>query len=406
MDALPLKSLTKGGVSSVGIQTRPQIVPNKMHLIWCGKRMPDYALHTVHRFCARARRKVRPYSINLWLERRCQYQSTQALHPEYMDMEKAGILKLRNLDELNDRIKEEYTDKSAELFHQFTSREGVGIECQAARADIYRLEILRQEGGIYSDMDADFYPWAELAIQCSRDSKSKEDYLAKCFERMLGIYSLPKPFESWSEFYEKISQPDDNFLGQEKKELLKSFLAGVTNYIFSNSSRELVPLLLAGGFLFKSSDLFASLVCRDSINNNLIAAIAGHEFLEQALLAILNKHAEVDSITKRLQYGDRPSLELDGLDNKRLDPDLVLNYSGPYLLTTILKYYTERRRLERNSFKFPQDLGYLAFRKNTNELTSLTFAGLRNSERSYENDGVAHGARSWNKKPSSKFFDI
>ncbi len=395
---IPITSQSSGVIAqrnSVGI-------PHKVHLIWCGKKMPDYALHTVQRFSSKAKRRVAPYSVNLWLDKKSQYENARALHSEYVDMERVGTLKLRYLEELNLKVGEEYSEKDAELYHQFTSREGVGIECQAARADIYRLEILRQEGGIYSDMDADFYPWVELTERFSCDESAKKSYLEHYFRRKIGLSSPPKPFHSWPSFFQKISESPEDCKRLTGKDDYKALTREVIDYIILQSSKELDGLEAKSGILFKPSDLYPSR--RWLINNNLIGATPNHEFIKRALQKILKKYEQADSITRRIPYNGKTSA--DDMDMKRSNSVHVLYYSGPEHLSCLLKEYGKDESLAVQELTFNEDSSYIAMKKGRGIIDGVTFAGIRISERSYENTNKPHGARSWDKKPSKKSFEL
>ncbi|KEQ17099.1 hypothetical protein GZ78_14555 [Endozoicomonas numazuensis] len=364
--------------------------------------MPDYAINTVQRFCTRAKKKVEPYSVNLWLDRRVQYEKAQALRSEYIDMEKEGMLKVRTLDELNPKVKADYSDNEVKLYHQFTSREGIGIECQAARADMYRLEILRQEGGIYSDMDADFYPWSALAERFSCDDSTQRDYLEFYFRRKVGLSSPPKPFSSWSSFFQKISDSTDECKRLTGKDSFRTLISEIREYIFSQSSRELENIEAIGGVLFKRSDL--NFFKHWLINNNLIGALPNHKFIKTALLAILHKYAEADSITQRVPYDCKVSL--DQMDKRRTNPIQVLKYSGPEHLSLLLEQYAKDEKLTVENLTFNEDSSYLALQKGAGRIDDITFSGLRISEFSYEDSNKAHGARSWDKKPPLESFEL
>lgn len=104
------------------------------------------------------------FTVNLWLENTQNYYRTISELEISMPGLKLPGLRLRNFIELRQGMRTDpfYLESfkkgltRLKFFDTYMLREMAGLKNLAAAADIYRLEILRQEGGVYFDVDTEF----------------------------------------------------------------------------------------------------------------------------------------------------------------------------------------------------------------------------------------------------------
>jgi Glycosyltransferase sugar-binding region containing DXD motif len=132
--------------------------PHKIHFIWMGKNIPSKYLVNIIQFYRQSREK--DFEINLWTDRAASFYKTfyEGASPETSFFDAApdfkNAIKLRNINELYDNMRAYHQTKGRwEQLATALSRESIGSKNLGAKSDFLRIEILRQEGGVYIDTD-------------------------------------------------------------------------------------------------------------------------------------------------------------------------------------------------------------------------------------------------------------
>ncbi len=130
-----------------------ELPPKKIHFIWVGGPIPPNYLRSIQNLAKVAKRSG--FEINLWLDNKLNYTKTSSRY----DINVPN-LRLRNINELKARMETDrfYSDtpSKANRYWSYIDREMVGFNNLSAVSDLLRIEILRQEGGIYFDTDIKF----------------------------------------------------------------------------------------------------------------------------------------------------------------------------------------------------------------------------------------------------------
>lgn len=124
--------------------------PKIFNLVWVGSRMPKRFLHTLHHLAAYT--KKNNIELNLWVDNPINYHKTAAKNDITIPN-----LKIHNVNDLYQNMK--LDSAGNERYNEFMTtiiNERNGLKNEAAAVDLIRLEILRQKGGYYFDLDTDF----------------------------------------------------------------------------------------------------------------------------------------------------------------------------------------------------------------------------------------------------------
>lgn len=210
--------------------------PLILHFIWVGGHLPQKYLRTLIKIAPVARKSH--FTLNLWLDDIKNFNVSLDNFMGFNDQNKLFLdlainaktlgITLRNINELLPAMEKSNFYQNANRlrhFKNFVRREAVGFKNLAAVSDLLRYEILRQEGGIYSDTDTDFnieknslfepikLPWG-IKTTYFTETQNGNDIIATVPQHPALKYTLEHSLEA----YQKIDQRVSN-----KKSLLDNY---------------------------------------------------------------------------------------------------------------------------------------------------------------------------------------
>jgi hypothetical protein len=174
-----------------------KIIPEKMHFIWLGGKLPEKYLTSIMGVARVAKKDG--FSLSLWMDDSAIAHLEKTLINSDLtrkNLESIGI-RIQNIDTLKPAmLKDDFYMKDKEylssaptknkvnFFWHCVDKERVGSHNFAAASDLLRLEILRQEGGYYFDTDTLF---PSINLPPKPDKKLQEDDPQK-YQRELLTY--------------------------------------------------------------------------------------------------------------------------------------------------------------------------------------------------------------------------
>lgn len=124
-------------------------IPKVIHFTWLGGKIPHLYAYNIQRIANLASKNG--FKIMLWVDKFTDSLPKDEIEsfPEITVKKVSDLLGASSKDSF-------YCGKNKKRFLSFSSiilREGIGLDNQAAKSDLLRLEILRQFGGYYLDVD-------------------------------------------------------------------------------------------------------------------------------------------------------------------------------------------------------------------------------------------------------------
>lgn len=125
-------------------------IPKQIHLIWLGGAMPQKYLDNIANLTALCNQLQPVYTVNLWTDQSSRNNNAQAI---------SQIKQLKIRDVKTELLSQTmaanspYTENEKQQFENWLQLEYLTPANYAAIADLLRIEILRQEGGLYLDTD-------------------------------------------------------------------------------------------------------------------------------------------------------------------------------------------------------------------------------------------------------------
>lgn len=285
--------------------------PKKIHMMWLGGRMPEnYVLH-FHELSLAA--KASGFELHLWCDNSknytfsCTSAKSNNSDSKYAPITTSAInevvlskfseidnIKFRNINELKTRMFGENADpfyqntdadfpetvissekpnkNRAEYFWRVVESEMIGSKNLAAAADFLRLEILRQEGGTYKDID-DFL--AELTL-CL-----KVNFKLKFFFMNL------KASNPNLEHYKKLLDTNNILENTLRPEYIPQ---GCKLHIAAVTERSNTSIICDDGTKEKQ----VKKINHFSASNNVMTMQENHEILRATLCSALEKHKHLN----------------------------------------------------------------------------------------------------------------
>ncbi len=130
------------GTISLGIKP----IPKTIQLVWVGKNIPVKYLH--HILSTLAFSKAQGFTVQIWTTKQNRILQSAAM----FDVLLPG-LKIRYADEVINFVKKAYKPNVSKKILAILTRELAGFHNFAAYSDLFRLLVLKMEGGYYLDAD-------------------------------------------------------------------------------------------------------------------------------------------------------------------------------------------------------------------------------------------------------------
>lgn len=126
-------------------------IPYKIHLIWLGGSMPTEYLDNLRNMTLLCNKMNPAFTVNIWTD-----QGSRNANGDFF--QQIAGLKIRHIESelLNPLLSTDttYTAKEKSSFMQWVLFENLPPQNYGALSDLFRVEILRREGGLYLDTDA------------------------------------------------------------------------------------------------------------------------------------------------------------------------------------------------------------------------------------------------------------
>ena len=289
----------KSGMSATSSNVYLSEIPKNIHFILVGSPIPQYYMEHVVHYVALARKQG--FEITLWTDKSSNCEALNSLEHKNISLQIKTLeqLKVTGLLGSNPLPKEIH-----QKVWSYIAKEMIGLKNYAAAADIIRLEILRQEGGYYFDVD-----------------------LKPAFHEL-------KEIDPFSEFDE---EPADI----SKEKIFSAFEIPSAPYGFLCYCEE-------WGLDDDSSDVTPEEVSR--LGNHTLAATKNHKVIDFCLQNIIEEYTKLDTPSGIVGKNKQEFLLMDYKRSKNLKEfggrrDLTIASSGPGILKEALKKYAMQHRI-------------------------------------------------------------